>query len=90
MGLAGDRLRVARLPGRSAGTEQPHTQAGRRLNNTLDEGEPAMKTPKGKRNPVARAVRTPQFRVRVVQSGKLYVRKYLRGAKAIREQRLWA
>ena len=49
-----------------------------------------MKAPKGKRNPVARAVRTPQFRLRVMQSRKLYVRKYLRGERAVREERLWA
>ena len=60
------------------------------MNNTLDEGEPAMKASKGKRNPVARAVRTPQFRLRVMQSRKLYVRKYLRGERAVREERLWA
>ena len=30
-----------------------------------------------KRNPAAKAVRTPQFRLRIVQSSKVYVRKYL-------------
>jgi hypothetical protein len=49
-----------------------------------------MKTSESNRNPVARAVRTPHFRLRVLQSRKLYVRKYLRGAEAVREQRLWA
>jgi hypothetical protein len=30
---------------------------------------------KHKRNPVAKAVRTPQFRLRIVQSSKVYVRR---------------
>ena len=35
-----------------------------------------------KRNPAAKAVRTPQFRLRIVQSSKVYVRKYLLKARA--------
>jgi hypothetical protein len=36
------------------------------------------------------ATRTWPIRLRLVHSGKLYVRKYLRGERAVREERLWA